>query len=378
MNLKKFFAVLSAAAVILGSFTACGDNDGPAPLVSGDNIPEETSPAVTDETPAEDGEAKPLLSIDGEEVDTDGLVMMTINGVEVPFDEWRYMYKYVDSAAYSSDTPSYWEDFPERFEEMLGVIDDQLLESHWGVLLAKENNISLTDEDREEIETHLQEQRDMFETEEAYEQALEQSSITEDLLKRLIEQQVICNRVYEELYNKEGAPKVPSDEEIKADIDENYVRVYHVLVSNDHFADDEAYAGKSEDELKEAARAYAEELLAQLQDGADIYEMAQSADDPGMIDNPDGYFFTYDYMVKPFEEASFALEVDELSGIVETDYGFHIIKRLEQEQFLEDNWDEMKASYVNGVFNKDVDELLQNAVVEHWENYDKIVPGSVN
>ena len=47
-----------------------------------------------------------------------------------------------------------------------------------------------------------------------------------------------------------------------------------------------------------------------------------------MHDNPDGYLFTYGKMVPEFEEASFALKVGETSGIVETDYGYHIITRI--------------------------------------------------
>ena len=41
-----------------------------------------------------------------------------------------------------------------------------------------------------------------------------------------------------------------------------------------------------------------------------------------------GYYFTYGEMVAPFEETSFALADNEISGIVETDYGYHIIKKL--------------------------------------------------
>ncbi len=56
--------------------------------------------------------------------------------------------------------------------------------------------------------------------------------------------------------------------------------------------------------------------------------MKEYSEDPGSVDRMGSLGkFTKDKMVKPFSETAFALEVNEVSEIVETPFGFHIIKR---------------------------------------------------
>ncbi len=79
---------------------------------------------------------------------------------------------------------------------------------------------------------------------------------------------------------------------------------------------------------KQAAKAKAEQLLAQLKKNpAQFAELAKkNSDDPGSaVNGGDLDFFGRDAMAKPFEEAAFSLKQGEISGVVETDYGYHII-----------------------------------------------------
>ena len=224
----------------------------------------------------------------------------------------------------------------------------------------------------------MEEEKAQFESEEAFNDALKASGIKEELLRNLITSSVMCEKVYQELYGGENARLIPSDDEIKQDIKDNYVRVYHLLISNEHFADTEGYEDADEAALKAAAKTFAEEKLAEIQAGADVYEVAQAVgDDPGMHDNPDGYLFTYGKMVPQFEEASFALKVGETSGIVETDYGYHIITRIEQDSYVEENFDEVREQYVNDRFNTEVNQMLADAEIVYSEYYDDITYNSI-
>lgn len=84
----------------------------------------------------------------------------------------------------------------------------------------------------------------------------------------------------------------------------------------------------------------AEQVLATLRASDDpvalFDELADKySEDTGRASNPDGYIFTPGTMVQAFEDAANALEPGEISDIVESDYGLHIILRKDLLEALE-------------------------------------------
>lgn len=97
------------------------------------------------------------------------------------------------------------------------------------------------------------------------------------------------------------------------------VRARHILV---------AVAPDAPGKARQAAKAKAEQILAQLKKGADFAKLAaQDSDDPGTRDRGgDLGFFERGQMIKPFEEAAFKLKPGQLSDVVATRFGDHIIR----------------------------------------------------
>lgn len=96
-------------------------------------------------------------------------------------------------------------------------------------------------------------------------------------------------------------------------------RASHILINA---------AADASDEVRKAARAKAEKVLAEVRKSPSSFAAlaAQYSDDPGSKSHGgDLDFFGRNAMVKPFETAAFALKKGEISGIVESDFGFHII-----------------------------------------------------
>ncbi|RPH66115.1 MAG: peptidylprolyl isomerase [Burkholderiales bacterium] len=121
-----------------------------------------------------------------------------------------------------------------------------------------------------------------------------------------------------------------SDEDSRAYYEQNKARfataeqrrASHILVQLEPGASDSQ---------RQAARARAGTLLDKLRDGADFAALAKSdSQDPGSAPaGGDLGFFSADMMVKPFAGAAFALKQGETSEVVETEFGFHVIRLTE-------------------------------------------------
>jgi peptidyl-prolyl cis-trans isomerase D len=129
------------------------------------------------------------------------------------------------------------------------------------------------------------------------------------------------------------------------------VRARHILLST---------TNKPKDEVAKI-RAQAEDLLKQLKAGADFAELAKksSQDTASAVKGGDLGWVSRGQMVKNFEDTVFTLKENELSGIVTTDYGFHIIQVLERQAPHLQTLDEVKSQIVTTLRNQSVFERMQ-------------------
>lgn len=102
------------------------------------------------------------------------------------------------------------------------------------------------------------------------------------------------------------------------------IRASHILV---------AYQGSGVEGItrnKDEARKAIDDILARLKKGEDFAELAATYSDcPSAEQGGDLGFFGRGRMVAPFDQAAFALTPNKISGVVETQFGYHIIKRTQ-------------------------------------------------
>lgn len=145
-----------------------------------------------------------------------------------------------------------------------------------------------------------------------------------------------------------------TDEEAKESVREGS----HILVS---VTEDGEETSEGEEALTdEEAKEKAEDLIQQLEDGADFAELATAeSDDPGSAANNGSLGYVQrGQMVEPFENALFELEPGEMTTEpVKSDFGYHIILRGEEEN-IDDELSSVKRQIVNQRVQESPDEVL--------------------
>jgi peptidyl-prolyl cis-trans isomerase D len=130
------------------------------------------------------------------------------------------------------------------------------------------------------------------------------------------------------------------------------VHARHILLS---------IANKPKDEIPKI-QAQAEALDKQIKGGADFAELAKkNSQDPGSAQKGgDLGWVSRGQMVKNFEDSVFTLKPNEISNVVTTEYGFHIIQVLEKQPAHLQTLDEVKPAIVTALKNQNVFDRMQD------------------
>lgn len=199
------------------------------------------------------------------------------------------------------------------------------------------------------------------------------------LLALIARSQVLAQAYADDL--RENSDKLVSD----ADIEQYYrsnqsqfeqVRARHILIRAEADQEEDAskQGPKSDRKAKrEEARKRAESLLARIRAGEDFAKLASEfSEDPGSKSKGgDLDYFSRGQMVPEFEAAAFALKPGEVSQLVETQFGFHIIK-VEDKRIApldESTKRQIIAALRQKKFQEQLDQIVARAKVEIDENF---------
>jgi peptidyl-prolyl cis-trans isomerase C len=192
-----------------------------------------------------------------------------------------------------------------------------------------------------EVDSQVDQIKKQFPSEDAFKQMLQTRGITLEQLRADTAQTIAVNLMLKnELETKiavtEADGKKFFEENKPRFRQEDSVHASHILIRTPEPADAPT---------KAKAKSQADDLLAQLKKGAVFADLAkQFSQDPGSAPNGgDLGFFSKGQMVPAFEQAAFALKPGQTSGVVETPFGYHIIRVIETKAGRDLPYDEVKA-----------------------------------
>ena len=388
MNAKKLLALLMSLALLLGALSvpalAADGGETAAPEATGtptegvtDSASDDANAAVS-EMQAKYAQIEAQLDAASKKYDGSAVVA-TVNGTEVT---WKLYYYLLGSL--TSQFINYTMAIPD-FSIDVGdgtTLQDALRETlearmkYYTVPLIEAEARGLTETVNAEVETQWQNVVEQYGGVDALMEAIESAYLDEPTYRTLLSSNAAFNAIMENTYGLNGEKL--SDEDVLAWANDNdYLRCKHILflTENDDGTD---MTDEEKAEIRKEAEAALEELRALESDReallARFDELMADADDPGMTTFPDGYTFTSGQMVQEFEDGTRALADYEISDIVESSYGCHIILRLpldpEGKTLSQDSgtgdYMTLRADAANELFNAMLLDWIDTAEVE-WQ-----------
>ena len=222
--------------------------------------------------------------------------------------------------------------------------------------------------DQKEIEAQLTALKGRFPSEVEFKKALSTMNLTEAGLRFQFERDLAIRKL---LDDQIGGKSTVSEKESRAHYDSNLesfkkpeqVRASHILIKVDPGADE---AKKAE------ARTKIESLQAKLKNGEDFGALAKEySEGPSGPKGGDLGFFGRGQMVKPFEETAFTMKPGQVSGMVETRFGYHLIMVTERTPESTLSYEEVKDRLEQYLKQQKVQEEIA-AYVENLKSKAKI------
>jgi peptidyl-prolyl cis-trans isomerase C len=239
-----------------------------------------------------------------------------------------------------------------------GSVLDQLISTE--LLYQAGSKMEMPDLDKQVAE-NVAKVKARFPNDAAYENALKSESLTpKSLAEQVRKTTVINNLIEKEIVSKTTV----SDADAKKFYDENgdkfkrgeQIKASHILCKIDPQA--------TADEKKKA-KEKAEGLLKQIKAGKDFAELAKTNSDcPSKAQGGDLGFFGKGQMVPSFETAAFGLKTGEVSNVVETQFGYHVIKVTDKKEAGVAKFDEVKPRIQEYLKNMKIQKGLMDYIAQ--------------
>lgn len=252
----------------------------------------------------------------------------------------------------------------EELKTLEASIIDSLIVTKLLEKYAEENNITVNSE---EVDKQIKLIIDSYSSEEDFKKGLKDMGIDRKFLENYFRSLMLGSKIFDVV----TTDVIVTDQEIKQYYDDNKktlfvaparVKASHILAIFPWVEDNSEETEETEEGRKEALEKI-KMVEDKLKNGGDFEDLARqySDDSASAASGGDLGYISEGQMLEEFGEALFSLDVGEVSEIVETKYGFHIIKVFDRQKEYIQKFDEVEES-INAY-------LLDLYKMSKWEDF---------
>lgn len=255
---------------------------------------------------------------------------------------------------------------PEVMKQAEAAVLDQLAAAE--LLYQEAAKLTMADLDKQ-IDDKMQQNRAKFASETEFTEALKSVDMTAQDMKDFTRKDLLIGNFVEQRF---AGKATVADDEVRKFYDDNLntyftkpesLHASHILIAADQ---------KASPEEHKKAKERAEAILKRIKAGEDFAALAKSDSScPSSAQGGDLGTFGRGQMVRPFEDAALALKPGEVSGVVETEFGYHIIKLVERQEQVVEKFDNAKEKIADFLKRQKVQQQL-GAYVEELKKTAKI------
>lgn len=303
--------------------------------------------------------------------------VMKVGDYEVPYELYRYLV--LNYKLQVQDKEEDWNDSEkakEMTEEINALVESSLRDFYAVFSLATEFGV-----DRENpavdaaVEAELEATRNGYDNRKAYVDALAEGFMNHSTFEMLQTNAICSDELYYKMMN-DGAIK--ADEEFLKEFiyGDGFIRIKQILVvgeSSNRVHDGTVYIPE-ESHTDAEAKAIAETAHSKAVAGEDFDSLvAEYGESFQMFGNKDGYYICEGYWDDVNNDAVFALEIGEVSPVIESSQGYSVFMRCEKEDsYIEKHFDELRDKYTEAQYSLAVEKRAAEFEITKTELYDSI------
>jgi len=283
-------------------------------------------------------------------------VVMTVDGNDVPMELYRYVALQYRDAYGGNDNPDIWlgESGAALLAELNEDVEESIIRLYTTISMCEDYGINEDDAYiKDAVNISMDEIYESYNYDyKAYAAAIAEYNMNDSVYRFIIRNDILAEELLAKMMMN---GEVPSTElELREIIGgDDVIRVKQILINDPMLTEEEN-------------RAQAQEAYNCAAAGEDFDMLVNKyGDDWQMFNNTDGYYISRGSYTQAFEDAAFALEIGEISDLIETDAGFSIILRLEkEEEYIDKHFSTLVDEYLKGLYNIALEKHEETLTVE--------------